>query len=179
MRTTQDGELKGYPLTLDRDGNQVQQKELRSAGGQIRPATGQGKPCPVFYLLPASESNCLHSTSNEGLGASRELVSACHVVRAKTYNLIVAASPLKTPFPARVQQSSYAPLTLDRRQNGLDVAVPSKNGCSGRLLTLIPGAGTLSQPGTLQDARTIFACSSVRAREALLCRIFTLLPESL
>lgn len=31
-----DGDLKGYTLTLDRDGNQVQQKELRSAGGQIR-----------------------------------------------------------------------------------------------------------------------------------------------
>jgi hypothetical protein len=29
-----DGDLKGYTITLDRDGNQVQQKELRSAGGQ-------------------------------------------------------------------------------------------------------------------------------------------------
>jgi hypothetical protein len=31
-----DGDLKGYSLTLDRNGKQVEQKELRAAGGQIR-----------------------------------------------------------------------------------------------------------------------------------------------
>jgi hypothetical protein len=54
-----DGDLKGYTLTLDRDGNQVQQKELRSAGGQIRFAPPPPDPSapahPVrFPTLPSA-----------------------------------------------------------------------------------------------------------------------------
>jgi hypothetical protein len=54
-----DGDLKGYTITLDRDGNQVQQKELRSAGGQIRFAPPPPDPSaparPVrFPTLPSA-----------------------------------------------------------------------------------------------------------------------------
>lgn len=70
LRTTSDGMqgtflaimdsgLKGYTLTLDRDGNPVHQKELRSAGGQIRFAPPPPDPSaparPVrFPTLPSA-----------------------------------------------------------------------------------------------------------------------------
>ena len=54
-----DGDLKGYNLTLDSGGNPVQQKELRSAGGQIRFAPPPPDPSaparPVrFPALPSA-----------------------------------------------------------------------------------------------------------------------------
>ena len=51
-----DGDLKGYNLTLDRDGNQVQQKELRSAGGQIRFAPPP--PDPSAPVHPCASRRC-------------------------------------------------------------------------------------------------------------------------
>jgi len=51
-----DNELKGYNLTLDKDGNPLQQKPLRSAGGQIRFAPPPDPSAPVrpFPTLPGA-----------------------------------------------------------------------------------------------------------------------------
>jgi hypothetical protein len=53
-----EGELKAYSLTLDSDGKEIQRKELRSAGGQIRFAPPPPDPSaaahPVRYPTPPS-----------------------------------------------------------------------------------------------------------------------------
>jgi hypothetical protein len=52
-----DSELKGYNLTLGKDGNPIQQKPLRSAGGQIRfapPPPDPSAPVRPFPPLPSA-----------------------------------------------------------------------------------------------------------------------------
>ncbi len=61
LAITDDG-LKGYSLTLDRNGNPVQQKELRSAGGQIRFA-----PPPILRLRRARCGFLLQQQSSAAL----------------------------------------------------------------------------------------------------------------
>ena len=48
-----DGELKGYNLTLDNDGKEIQRKALRSAGGQIRFAPPPPDPSAPLRPFPA------------------------------------------------------------------------------------------------------------------------------
>lgn len=51
-----DGDLKGYSITLDKDGKETQRKELRAAGGQIRfapPADPSAQPRHYPPMPPA------------------------------------------------------------------------------------------------------------------------------
>ena len=50
--TIRDNGLKGYSLTLDKDGKETQRKELRAAGGQIRFAPPADPSAAAFHFPP-------------------------------------------------------------------------------------------------------------------------------